>query len=181
VVVAGTNIQLDSSPIAIVGPTETSDPATVVAPIAVANPGLWKIASITMGLGWLVTLLYLLISRKRPSAPQAEQTENLSEKKAFKNLLAACSAENAVFARKGIIEWVDTLSPKQSICSLEEVAGYFHDVQLSSNLDSLNNKLYSEAGVSWDSAELATVAQRLRKHQQTVASQSGDTLALYPA
>lgn len=179
-VTTGTDFQLDSSPIAIVGAADIPSPAAVVAPVIV-DDGAWKIAAALSTLGWLLTLLYLIFSRKRPSAPQAEKTENLSEKKAFKQLIAACSADNAVFARRGLIDWADALSPEQGIHSLEEVAGYFHDSELRGNLVKLNNQLYSETGTNWDSGELSNIVQRLRKHQRATANQSSETLALYPS
>jgi len=180
VVSAGTNIQLDSSPIAIVGPADIPSTGTVVAAITV-DDGRWRIAAIVTSFGWLCTFLYLVFSRRKPSAPQDEKAENLSEKKAYKQLIAACSADNAVFARRGLIDWADALSPGQGIHSLEEVADYFQDSELSGNLVKLNNQLYSEAGTSWDSGGLSNIVQRLRKHQRAAASQSSETLALYPS
>lgn len=182
VVTTGTNIQLDSTPIAIVGTTDTAHAVPVGAP-TITNDRSWKIAAIVSALGWLCTLLYLIFSRKRLSLSTAEdeKTENLSEKKAFKQLLAACAAGNAVFSRKGLIIWTDTLSPATDIHSLEEVTGYFEDADLSSNLLRLNNQLYSETGANWDSDELSNIVHRLRKHQRAIAKHSGETLALYPS
>ncbi len=180
VVTTGTDFQLDSSPIAIVGASNIASPTSVVAP-ATASNDTWKIAAIVSSFSWLCTFLYLLFSRRKPAAPQLEKAENLSEKKAFKQLMAACSTGNAIFARRGLIKWASALSTEQGIHSLSEVTDYFNNTELSENMEKLNNQLYSETGTSWDSGELSSIVQQLRKQQRAAVSQSKEALALYPS
>ena len=182
VVAAGAYMQLDSSPIAIVAPTEAASPVDTVTATTTAGGGVWKLAAIACALGWLCTLLYLLLSRRPLPKTQTENTENLSESKTYKQLMAACAADNAVFARRATMEWAATLFPHEAIHSLEEVADYFQDADMHDNLTRLNNQLYSEAASStWDSAQLATIAQRLRNQHRANTAPSDQTLSLYPS
>jgi hypothetical protein len=178
IVSAGTNIQLDSSPIAIVGPTNTAAPAPV--PAAAADTGIWKAIAIISALGWLCTLLYLLLARKKAPIPQKAQAENLTEKKAFKQLVAACSVDNAAFARKGVIEWAEAMFPDKSLHSLERVAAFFNKQELSENLVDLDKRLYGDEEAHWSSGELGKIVQRLRKEQREAANTAKQPLALYP-
>ncbi|MBE9538933.1 MAG: protein BatD [Proteobacteria bacterium] len=178
VVSAGTNIQLDSSPIAIVSPTDTTAP---VVPTEAAPESMhWKIVAIVSGLGWLLTLIYLLFSRNTPRAPQEEKTENISEKKAFKQLLAACSVDNPVFARRGIIDWTGTLFPEHSVHSLEGAARVFRDDEFSASIVALNNQLFSGTPTTWDGKELGNIVQRLRRSQKDPTAAAANKLELYP-
>ena len=179
VVSAGTNFQLDSSPIAIVGPTGITAPTTVVA-AATANNGIWKIATLVSALGWLCTLFYFLFSRRKPQAALEDKAENVSEKKAFKQLVAACSADNAVFSRRAIIEWAAALAPDSDIHSIEDVGTLMADAQLNANLTALNQQLYSGGSGKWESEELRKIVQRLRKEHRIASGKTSQTLALYP-
>ncbi len=181
VVTTGVYMQLDSSPIAIVAPAGAVGPIDIVTATTAGN-GLWKFATIVCALGWLCTFLYLLLSRRPLPRTQAENAENLSENKTYKQLMAACAANNAAVARRATMEWATTLFPHDAIHSLEEVAGHFQDAEMHDNLARLNNQLYSEGGgTTWDSAELTTIAQRLRKQHQVNTTLSDQTLTLYPS
>ena len=179
VVTAGTNFQLDASPIAIVGPVDTNAPVSVITPTSPDN-GLWKLIAIVSGLGWLLTLAYVFFPRKKTPVSKEEQTEDLSEKKAFKQLLAACSAENPVFARRGIIVWASTLFPERAISSLDEVAKNFQDTELSANLSILDKQLFGSSDTSWNSSELAEMVRRLRSESKKNDKSSAGKIELYP-
>ncbi len=181
VVTKGADIQLDRSPIEFVG---SKDPAaaapvnTVVQPTA--NTSVWKLASLALALGWLCTLIYLFYSRKRPTQVKEKLPENISEKLAFKQLVAACTAGNAVYARREIISWCAVLYPQRKVHSLEDVVDAFGDTELSSILSDLNSQLYSGEKQTWDAAKQLDSVKRLRKSHQASARSVESKLALYP-
>jgi hypothetical protein len=180
VVTKGADIQLDQSPIAFVG---SKQPAT--APVNVvaqppAQTSAWKLASLALALGWLCTLVYLFYSRKQPKQVKEKQADNTSEKLAFKQLVAACAAANAVYVRREIISWCAALFPERKVHSLEDVTDAFGDAELSSILNDLNSQLYSGEEQFWDAAKQLELVKRLRKSHQSSARSAEPKLALYP-
>ncbi len=180
VVTAGASIQLDSAPIAIVRQEDAPDTPAVKTASPV-DPGLWKPLAIISAAGWLCTLLYLLYSRRAPQPRNEEHEDKTSERKAFKQLLAACSTDNAVFARRGIIDWCDALFPGRGVHSLEGVSSLFADPDLTTELGELNRQLYREDSGSWTGGALGQIVQQLRKKQRTARSGADQKLQLYPS
>jgi len=180
VVTKGTDLQLDQTPIAFVG---SKDPATTPVNVSVqpvADTSAWKLASLALALGWLCTLIYLFYSRKQPKQAKENQAENTSEKLAFKQLVAACAAQNAVYTRREIVSWCAALHPGRKVHSLEDVAEAFGDMELSSILSDLNSQLYSSETHIWDAVKQLDIIKRLRKSHQSNESDAEPKLALYP-
>ena len=180
IVSAGSNIQLDASPIEIVGQGSTSTAPTPLPPVATADSDIWKLATFIMALGWLATLVYLIYSRRRRAEPEQAEIENPSEKHAFKQLIAACAAGNAVFSRREIIHWSAAMFPALGIHSLDDVSDAFNDSELTDNLGALNNQLYRDEGGNWSANELKTMVQGLRKNAKAQAKNTVTPLQLYP-
>lgn len=180
VVTKGADFQLDQAPIAFVGSKDpVAAPVNIVAQ-APAQTGIWKLVSLALALGWMCTLAYLFYSRRRPTQAKEERPDNTSEKLAFKQLVAACAAGNAVYARREIISWCAILYPQRKVHSLEDVADAFGDAELSSILSDLNSQLYSGEKQSWDAAKQLDSVKRLRKSHQANARSVEPKLALYP-
>ena len=148
---------------------------------ATAEQGIWKTVAIGSLLGWLGTLAYMFLARRGTSSSKPVKSENLSEKKAFTGLLAACAADNAAFARKGLIEWACTLTPEPGPSSLESVDTLFEHSELSVLLADLNKQLYRDGNSNWDGTELARVVRGLRKTWNEHKSAAEKPLELYPA
>jgi hypothetical protein len=180
IVTAGANLQLDTSPIAVLGSEQSISPLPASVPTT-AEPGIWKTVAIGSLLGWLCTGVYIFLGRRYASSPKPVKSENLSEKKAFTGLLAACAADNAAFARKGLIEWACALSPEPGPSSLESVDALFEHNELSVLLADLNKRLYRDGNSTWDGAELARVVRGLRKTWNKHGSAAEKPLELYPA
>ncbi len=181
VVSAGSNIQLDASPIEIISQGNSTTTPSLSPTTQSTDVRTWKLATFSIAFGWLCTLLYLFYVRKRPTTPVPQkETENTSEKQAYRQLLAACSAENAAFSRKELIRWSAAMFPTQSIHSLDEVSEAFGDADLSANINALNNQLYRDEGGSWSATELKTIVQRLRKLGKINAKNIDESLKLYP-
>ena len=151
---------------------------------ATHNTLRWKILGAVSSIGWLLTLVYLLWSRRRASAPQpathSSTHDSPSEKRAFKQLLAACASDSAGHARQAIIDWAAVLLPQATVVSLEQVATLLGDKDVSRELDNLNANLYSPASGVWEGAALADSARRLRQQRQKEAGSKQQKLELYP-
>jgi len=181
VVSAGSTIQLDASPIEIVSQGNGGTDTSPALPIQTNDSGVWKIATFLSAFGWLLTLLYLFYSRSRHSTePETRESENPSEKHAYKQLIAACSADNAAFSRREVIHWSAAMFPSLGIHSLDDVSDAFNDSDLSNNLSALNNQLYRDEGGNWSASELKAIVQRLRKTGKTQAKNTATPLQLYP-
>jgi len=180
VVAAGSSIQLDSAPITIVRQEDAlATPATEAA--VTADPGVWRLVAIISVVGWICNLLYLLYSRRVPPTGQDEHEDKTSEKKAFKQLVAACAADNAVFARRGLIAWCAALDPDSGVHSLDDVGALFADPKLTAELSKLNKQLYREDSGRWAGSELGQLVQQLRKNHRSAHRGANQALQLYPS
>ena len=141
----------------------------------------WQILSAVSSAGWILTLAYLIWSRRKPATTPATTTGNPSEKAAFKQLLAACAGGSALHARGAIIDWAAALLPQATVVSLSQVAAAFSDRELTAALDALNTSLYRDGSADWDGAALSEPVRRLRKQHHTTAGQDAQELQLYPS
>ena len=176
----------DPATLTTLAPAPTLDIATTAAPSAgtpaTHNTLQWQIVGVVSSIGWLLTLVYLLWSRRKPGAPlpHLSTQDNPSEKRAFKQLLAACASDSAGHARQAIIDWAAVLLPQATVVSLDQVASLLGDEDFSRELDSLNANLYSPASGTWEGAALADSARRLRQQHQKEAGGKQQKLELYP-
>lgn len=140
----------------------------------------WQIFSVFNGVGWLLTLAYLVWSRRSPKKTNTPSPGNSAEKPAFKQLLASCADGNALRARQAMVNWAAALLPGTDIVSLEQVANAFNDPLLRAELELLDTTLYSPDKAAWDGAALADIARRLRsEHARPIDTQAAE-LNLYP-
>jgi len=156
----------------------------VVPPVASASgaPWQWQILSAVSSVGWILTLAYLIWSRRKPKTQQVATADNPSEQAAFKQLLAACASSSALHARDAVINWAAALLPQVTVISLDQVAVAFADRELTAALDVLNTSLYSsDGGGNWDGVALSESVRRLRKQHQKAAGQDAQELQLYPS
>ena len=68
----------------------------------------WKMIAAGSSIGWLATLAYLVFNRRsgrRREATVQGHTGNDSERQAFRQLLAACKANDPTAARRALITW----------------------------------------------------------------------------
>jgi hypothetical protein len=133
------------------------------------------------GLGWLLTLAYLVRSR-RQSAPSQSATgpSQTSETRAFKAALAACASSDAVLARKAIIAWSAALAPQAPPLSLAQVAALFDEPALASALETLDQALYSDRASAWDGTALALCLRQVRSRSDRDQGSKESEFQLYP-
>jgi hypothetical protein len=144
------------------------------------QPKFWQAVSAISTLGWLVTALFLWRSRASAATPGPAIPDNLPEKQAFKQLLAACSAGNALAARAAIIGWASALAPAKKIVSLAQVTAHFADQELAAQLEALDTALYRPDGGNWGGGPLADCVRRLRTQSSRAPKDSYGQLQLYP-
>ena len=157
--------------------TGAGDPASNVASADIRR---WQILSLVSAVGWILTLGYLLWSRRPPKKNQPSAAENPTERRLFKQLLAACINGDALQARAALIDWAAALFPHYAIVSLDQVATAFDNQELSLALAKLNASLYSSASTSWEGAVLADSVRQLRNQHKIAAGNRQQALQLYP-
>jgi len=158
----------------------TATPTAITQAVDSPASGQWQVLAAVSSAGWLLTLAYLAWSRRRPMTPQPARTENPSEKRVFKQLLAACASGSALHARQALVEWSAQLFPQVNVVSLSQVASVFTDESLNAQIAALDASLYSQTNANWEGAALADCARRLRNQHQAEAGRQQQELTLYP-
>ncbi|MCB1676838.1 MAG: protein BatD [Halioglobus sp.] len=172
-----------SAPTPVPGALEAGDGTIALPPPAIVKSGgsrAWQAAAAISSAGWLLTLAVLLWSRRGPRSGKAPQANDPSESRAFKQLLAACAADQPSQARTALIHWVASLCPDERIVSLEQAAHTMRDDRLRDALQQLDAALYSSGGTAWQGAPLAAIARDLRRRHRQVNSDDAAALTLYP-
>lgn len=142
----------------------------------------WQILTAVSTLGWVLTLLYVWRKRSPAASLQPAEADNISEKQAFKQLLAVCKASNAAGARSAVIAWVAAYLPGTAAVSLDQVAQTLGDEEFKQQLLQLDAALYRPGKVSWSGDALAACARRVRTESMKArTSNGGQKLQLYPS
>ena len=170
-------------------PTPAPSAATTLMPdnaapiplVTTDNSRLWQIVAAVNGGGWLLTLLYFVWNRrgKQKVEPQSVST-NPREQAAFKTLLQACTAGQALPARNALLAWAAALTSRPGSASVAQLKAHFQDPALDAAIDALNASLYSSEQTSWDGKALASTVKRLRAQHSKASGPEGPTLQLYP-
>ena len=146
------------------------------------NTRLWQAVSAVTGLGWLLTLVYLVLSRRRRTTRTRPTNAPSQDRQAFKAALEACNKGDAALARRAVISWAAQLpggSPPP--VSLAQVAAMFPDRELETALETLDKTLYSDASSTWNGAALAQCLRRVRSRRAEGDAAAGEAgLQLYP-
>jgi hypothetical protein len=158
--------------------TVTSD--LTATPSAAGGARTWQIATAVCALGWLVTLLLWLRPQaiRQDSAPEAG--EQPSRKAAYRQLIAACTANHAAQARQWFIRWSAAAWGDPEITSATAAAARWNTPELDSALQALEASLYAPAGSAWRGDTLAEIIRELdQRPRHTVAGETG-LAPLYP-
>lgn len=159
----------------------TVPPAINVAATTTDEGRLWQIVSAVTAMGWLLTLVYLIRTRRQPgSAGKLTEPAQSSESKAFKAVLAACASNNAAHARQAVIVWSARLAPHTPPVSLAQVAALFDEPALVSALESLDRALYSDTVSAWDGTALAQCLRQVRSGSGHDKASDEHDFQLYP-
>jgi hypothetical protein len=148
---------------------------------AAGDNRIWQLIASLSSAGWLVTLYLLWRGRARRHVARDPTADDPSEARAFKQLAAACAANNADQARQAIIQWSGALFPQKTVVSLDQAGAAFGDSALQTELTGLNRSLFSQPATPWDGSELGRIVRRLRSEHKSHKARGQAQLELYPA
>lgn len=153
----------------------------LVAPPAPAAGALaWQIATAVCALGWLATLLLWLRSRTGNRGVDTAAPEQPTRKTAYRQLLAACTANHATQARHWLIRWTAAAWDDPAITSIAAAAARWESPELDSALAALDASLYAPEPAAWQGATLASVVKELEGRPRHAAGKASGLAPLYP-
>ena len=95
--------------------------------------------------------------------------------------MAACGAQDPGAVREALINWTKSLSENEAVHSLDDVAAFFNNAELSTHVEQLNTKLYGSDPDSWRAETLADLLPALRKARRGKNDRTETVLELYPS
>jgi hypothetical protein len=110
----------------------------------------WMGLSAFLGLGWLLTTLYLLIGRQKIIKPKKNNQISKPVDDGVNALKKACQKNNAIAAKDALIRWGQQ---QYGISSLGEIAT-LSSADLKEEILDLNQLLYSKNDSQWDGKKL---------------------------
>ena len=115
---------------------------------------LWKLISLLLLLGWLVTA-YLYLKQRNINKPAADKTDNStpSLKQALKALDNACNASDPHQCKDALLLWGNALFTDQAVHSLGELASRVNQ-PLGDKINKLNSALYKNNDNQWQCESL---------------------------
>jgi hypothetical protein len=114
----------------------------------VTDSGYWPWISLFLATGWIATTLLYFRNSRAPSttARPATPVPILPLERAVEK---ACSRGDAAKTKDCLLEWAAVRWPQRNISSLADIAAAV-PVELGSQIDALNKKLYSSHGDGWE-------------------------------
>jgi len=114
---------------------------------------VWQGISAVLGMGWLLTLLWMGYDkqRQRQHQEQALRAQQRSLKSARKNLQKACQTEQAQAAKEALLDWANCVYAEPDI-NLAQLKG--KSAALDEALEGLQRYLYSGHQEGWDAMQL---------------------------
>ena len=180
-----------AAPATAVPPTapalDTSPVAPTTTPIAVTPQadGFWRVIALAALAGWLVTAIAWWVTRTRSKPTEAAiADESASEGSAFKNLAAACSANQPGTARTALLQWASARSTHGPVTRLDQVASKLSiaDDVWEIEIAALEAANFRDAGSPWSGDRLLSLVKQHRKTAPSKQDPSRDAeLSLYPA
>jgi len=105
-----------------------------------------------LGLGWLLTLLYMVFKAvKAKASKQGETPQVVPAKALIKQLKAACSANQAQQAKQILLQWMRLQYRQENFDHISEL----FEPELVDQINTLNHCLYGNNAASWDGSRLA--------------------------
>ncbi len=132
---------------------------------------IWIIVSSLLAIGWLITLYFLILTRRQISLPGNDRKYELAEdfilkeKEAFHALSRSCRENKPLAARNDIISWVRAFNPEIKIQTFSDVEKVHPDPDFVIQLKELDRLLYdsAESPGSWQGNRLLEQVNTLRK------------------
>jgi len=153
--------------------TEVSAPIRQATTDSVLVEYLWVALSAFLGLGWLLTTLYLLKGRQKKIKPKKTDKTAKPINNGIKALKKACQENHAVKAKDALISWGQL---QYGASSLGKIA-QFSSTDLKQEILDLNQQLYSKQNSNWKGKELW---QSFSQHIANVETEKPDDDKLEP-
>jgi hypothetical protein len=167
-------------PAAVPVPPPSAVPAQTV---TVNTPGFWPWLSLSLGLGWLLTL-GLVWRQRRPVAAKvtAPLAESPSLRAAYQAVQQACEQQQPQATNQALLAWARARWPQASVTTLGELAARLSTPAVTATLQQLERQLYYPAETSsWaGTAAWQILAPVLRNPLTVRPAQSSALPPLYP-
>lgn len=157
------------------------------------EPGLWRWLSLALGLGWLLTLGWMLWQRRRQGSDSAGRDRRTrpaarpgSTKSALASLRRACVEGSPRAARDAVLTWGRACWPERPPAGLGALAERLGGAQAAQVLGALDRVIYApwdgQDGSRWDGMAAWTRIEPLLRGQQSAPSSVGapPLPSLYP-
>ena len=157
-------------------------PSQAVADATPFTAGYWPWVAAAALMGWMLTALAWLYSRRGSTASEpAAREEHPDEKNAFKALSAACASDQPLAARQALITWANCRS--HTTTRLESVAaalaGSDDRTLWDDTVTELEAAAFSDTAHGWQGSQLLGLLKDARQRKPAVQKHD-NTLQLYP-
>ncbi len=115
----------------------------------------WKWASVLLFLMWLFTLFLLWKSKYKIKKAGDADSDEVSKRQCLKQIKLACNKNDAIEAKKALLDWARQMWPNERINNINSIKPYC-DIELQAKLDELNTSLYGKQDKSWDGKTFLT-------------------------
>lgn len=158
-------------------------------PAPAPNPGHrlpWAYLALTLGAGWLCTLLLWQRERRQSrrttaaSSPGRKKEQAAPTAELRRAFLAACKANDAGRARSTLLQWTTALWSDNPPRGLSELAGRLADREAAAEIARLDRCLFTDNPPPWDGSKLASLLQRLSGPDDSAAKAKTTLPPLYP-
>lgn len=112
------------------------------------NSLLWKVLSILLATGWIVTLFLLWKSKQKTSSKLEPQAKPVSLNQSHKQLKTACDKADPQACKDALLNWAKALFDDNKIHSLGILAQQV-DEPLAEIINRLNSHLYKNESIQW--------------------------------
>ena len=120
---------------------------------SITRAGYWPWISLALAIGWLATLLTMLLKRhnKIPEDGKIQREDNIrqSRKEAERKLKQACTNNDAAATKEALLLWGKSIfpdKPTSSLTSLSKAIGG----STADQINTLNMALYSQSRSEWE-------------------------------
>lgn len=167
-------VELDES---APGQTAASSPAN-------ASSGPWQWVSLALVILWLGTVLAWWLSRRRTtkapaqSQPQVTARARIDASEARDRFLSACKVNDAIAARRALLEWARAKWPDAPPLGLRALADKIEDANIAALLVELDRACF--AGGEWNGAPLAQALNKLPTRPEKTSAPRSELAELYP-
>ncbi|WP_432823258.1 hypothetical protein, partial [Trichloromonas sp.] len=157
------------------------NPPPAAAPPGRSGAGFWPWLCLTLGLGWLATLL--LFWRRRRSSPAAKEQASVdganreTERATYRAVLEAAGRNDPQAARQALLRWSRMRFPEASGREFEALCR-LGSAPLAAALAELDQALYGSAPEPWRGEALCGALKKLPQQQRPTAQALPP---LYPA